>query len=259
MKLHFRELGTGSPLLILHGLFGSSDNWQTLAKYLAKEYKIYLIDLRNHGRSPHSPDFNYDVMKQDILQFMQDQQLPEATIMGHSMGGKVAMNFALRHADMVTRLIVVDIAPKFYRPHHQDILAALHAVNLAEVTNRTEVDEALAQHIQELDVRMFLAKNLYRKEDNSFAWRMNFPVIEQHIEEVGQETKSATPFPKPTLFIRGANSRYIKPDEDTATIEKIFPAAKIETIENAGHWVHAEAPEKFYNLLINFLAEEGKI
>lgn len=253
MKLHFREMGEGSPLLILHGLFGLSDNWQTLAKYLSQKYKIYLIDLRNHGRSPHSPDFNYTVMAADILEFMITHNLPEAAIIGHSMGGKVAMHFALQHPEKVTKLIVVDIAPKSYPPHHQEILAALNALDLKAVKSRAEVDETLAKYIPEPDVRLFLSKNLYRQEDNSFAWRMNLPVIEQHIEEVGKETSAEIPFRKPTLFIRGGNSRYIKMENDTELILKLFPLAKIESIPNAGHWVHAEAPEAFYNLTVNFL------
>jgi len=253
MKLHFRELGAGQPLIILHGLFGFLDNWQTLAKYLSQKYKVYLVDQRNHGRSPHSPDFNYNFMVQDLVELIEDQQIPEPAIMGHSMGGKTAMNFALQHPDKISKLIVVDIAPKSYPPHHQDILAALHAVDLSVVKTRAEVDEVLAQYIPEQDVRLFLAKNLYRREDNSFAWRMNFPVIEESIEEVGREITSDKPFTKPTLFIKGGNSRYIKPEKDTEPILELFPSASIETIPNAGHWVHAEAPEAFYNLVVNFL------
>ena len=192
-------------------------------------------------------------MVQDLVSFVQDHGLTEPAVLGHSMGGKTAMNFALQHPDKISKLIVVDIAPKSYPPHHQQILAALNAVDLNLVKSRGEVDDVLAQYIPEQDVRLFLSKNLYRLEDNSFAWRMNFPVIEQHIEEVGQETTSDTPFLKPTLFIKGGNSRYIKPEKDTEPILHLFPAAKIETIPNAGHWVHAEAPQAFYNLVVNFL------
>lgn len=255
MKLHFRELGTGSPLIILHGLFGFLDNWQTLAKYLSKQYKIYLVDLRNHGRSPHSPEFNHSVMAQDLFQFIQDHHIHNPAIMGHSLGGKVAMHFALKHPELLSRLIIVDIAPKSYPVHHQEIINALKAINPATIKSRSEVDDILAQYIPEEDVRLFLAKNLYRQEDNSFAWRMNIPAIEEHIAEVGNETISETPFLKPTLFIKGSRSGYIKPEKDTALIEKLFPAARIETIENAGHWVHAEAPEQFYNLVVDFLAK----
>jgi esterase len=253
MKLHFREMGAGSPLIILHGLFGLSDNWQTLAKYLSRQYRVYLLDLRNHGRSPHSPEFNYSLMAEDLYTFMQDQQIAEAAIMGHSMGGKVAMHFALTNPSLVTKLIVVDIAPKAYPVHHQDIINALKSVNVAAVKTRGEIDQALAQYIPEEEVRLFLSKNLYRTEENTFAWRMNLAAIEANIEEVGKETQAEAPFPKPVLFIKGARSGYIKPQYDTELIQKLFPAAQIKTVENAGHWVHAEAPQEVYNLVTDFL------
>jgi esterase len=253
MKLHFRVSGSGQALVILHGLFGSLDNWQTLAKYFSQYYQVYLVDLRNHGRSPHSPEFDYPLMAADLLAFFHEQQLGEPVILGHSMGGKVAMTFALQYPDKLSKLIVVDIAPKYYRPHHQDIFAALHAVDLSQVSSRGEVDEALARHLPDEGVRQFLAKNLYRLPDNSFAWRMNLPALEANIEEVGKAISAGAPFPKPVLFIRGANSRYIKPEEDTALIEKLFPAARIESIADAGHWVHAEKPKVLFDLVTNFI------
>jgi esterase len=253
MKLHFRELGTGKPLIILHGLFGFLDNWQTLAKYFAQQYKVYLVDLRNHGRSPHNPDFNYALMAADLRELITDHHIHEPAIMGHSMGGKVAMHFALHHPEQLSRLIVVDMAPRAYPPHHQDILAALKAVDLKAMTSRGEVDAALARYIPEEGVRQFLAKNLYRQDDNTFAWRMNLPVIEEKIEEVGKETTANVPFLKPTLFIRGGNSRYIQPEKDITLIQKLFPAATLETIAGAGHWVHAEKPQELYNLVLGFL------
>jgi pimeloyl-ACP methyl ester carboxylesterase len=192
-------------------------------------------------------------MAADLLELITDQQIAEPAIMGHSMGGKVAMHFALHHADLVSRLIVVDMAPKSYPPHHQDILAGLKAVDLKAVTSRAEVDEALARHIPDLGVRQFLAKNLYRQEDNTFAWRMNLPVIEEKIAEVGQETTAGDPFTKPALFIRGGNSRYIKPEQDMDLIQQLFPAATLETIADAGHWVHAEKPQELFDLVVAFL------
>jgi pimeloyl-ACP methyl ester carboxylesterase len=253
MKLHYRELGAGQPFIILHGLFGLSDNWQTLAKYFAQQYHVYLVDLRNHGRSPHSTDFNYSLMSQDLLELVQEQHLPEAALMGHSMGGKVAMHFALTHPDLVAKLIVVDIAPKSYPVHHQEIIDALNALDLSQLKTRAAVDEALARSIPEEDVRLFLSKNIYRQEDNSFAWRMNLAAIEANIEEVGRETTAEIPFIKPALFIKGGRSGYIKPEKDTALIEKLFPAAQLKTIENAGHWLHAEAPQAVYQAVVDFL------
>jgi pimeloyl-ACP methyl ester carboxylesterase len=173
--------------------------------------------------------------------------------MGHSMGGKVAMHLALTHPELVAKLIVVDIAPKAYPVHHQEIIDALKSLDLTAVKSRSEIDEALARHIPEEDVRLFLTKNLYRQEDNSFAWRMNLSAIENHIAEVGQETTADAPFTKPTLFIKGARSGYIKPEKDTDLILKLFPAAQIKTIENAGHWVHAQAPQDFFNVITDFL------
>lgn len=253
MKLHFREVGTGKPLIILHGLFGFLDNWQTLAKYFAQHFKVYLVDLRNHGRSPHSPDFSYPAMAADLLEFIAEHQIQQPAIMGHSMGGKVAMHFALHHPDQVSRLIVVDMAPKAYPPHHQDILAGLNAVDVQAVTSRGEADQALARHIPDEGVRQFLAKNLYRQEDNTFAWRMNLPVIEEKIGEVGKETTAEGTFDKPTLFIRGGNSRYILPEQDMDLIRRLFPAATLETIAGAGHWVHAEKPQELFNHVVRFL------
>lgn len=252
MKLHYRDLGQGTPFVILHGLFGLSDNWQTLAKYFSQKYHVYLPDLRNHGRSPHSAEFGYDLMVQDLQEFIAEHQLQNPVVMGHSMGGKVAMNFALSYPEQVSKLIAVDIAPRPYPVHHQDIIDGLNTVDITSMTSRTEAELALAPYIPEAEVRLFLLKNLYRREDNSFGWRMNLAAIERNIEEVGRETTSDTPFNKPTLFIKGANSRYIQ-EKDTDAIQQFFPQAQIETIADAGHWVHAEAPEKFYQLVVNFI------
>lgn len=252
MKLHYRESGQGIPLVILHGLFGLSDNWQTLAKYLSQKYHVYLPDLRNHGRSPHSEEFNYAVMAEDLREFITDNQLQNVVLLGHSMGGKVAMNLALEYPNLLSKLIVVDIAPRPYPVHHQDILDSLNAIDITKMSSRSEAEAALEVSIPEAEVRLFLLKNLYRKEDNSFGWRMNLAVLEQNIEEVGRETTSDVPFDKPTLFIKGAHSRYIQ-EKDTAGIQQLFPQAQIETIADAGHWVHAQAPEKFYQLVVNFI------
>ncbi len=253
MKLHYRDLGQGTPFVILHGLFGLSDNWQTLAKHWSQKYHVYLLDLRNHGRSPHSAEFDYDLMVQDLADFTAEHQLQNPVVMGHSMGGKVAMNFALSYPEQVSKLIVVDIAPRPYPVHHQDIINGLNAVDISTMTSRTEAEAALAPYIPEAEVRLFLLKNLYRREDNSFGWRMNLAAIEECIEEVGRETTSATPFNKPTLFIKGEKSRYIQ-EKDIPAIQQLFPQAQLETIANAGHWVHAEAPENFYQLVVDFIS-----
>jgi esterase len=253
MKLHYKEMGHGQPLLILHGLFGTLDNWQTLAKRLAETYNVFLVDLRNHGRSPHSDEHNYDVMADDVLELIEELQIPTPAIMGHSMGGKVAMKFALKYPTRLTKLIVVDIAPKAYPPHHDDIIDALQSVDIDNVKSRGEVDEQLAKTIKLPDVRLFLMKNLYRKEDNTFGWRMNLDAIEKNYENIAAAVTSDIPFKKSALFIKGGKSNYIKQEDLFTSIEHLFTLVEIETIPNAGHWVHAEAPDEVYELATTFL------
>ena len=256
MKLHYREIGHGQPLLILHGLFGTSDNWQTLARRLSENYHVILVDLRNHGRSPHSDQHDYDVMAADVLQLVDALQIPTPAIMGHSMGGKVAMNYALKYPPRLTKLIVVDIAPKAYPPHHDEIIDALQSVDLSTVTSRNEVDAQLAKTIKEEDVRLFLMKNLYRKEDNTFGWRMNLDALERNYDKIAAAITSDIPFKKHTLFIKGGRSRYIKPEDIYSCIEHLFTLVEVETVPGAGHWVHAEAPDKVYELVTTFLSAE---
>ncbi|ALI98774.1 alpha/beta fold hydrolase [Rufibacter tibetensis] len=253
MELNYKLLGEGQPLLILHGLFGTLDNWQTLGREFSKTFQVYLIDLRNHGRSPHSQEFSYQLMTDDLLEFIEQHQLQNPMIIGHSMGGKVAMNFALQNPDKLSKLLVADIAPKAYPPHHDDIIAGFRSIDLNAIQNRQEADDQLAQKVDDVGTRMFLLKNLYRKDDNSFGWRLNLDSIEQNLDQILGNIESETPFTKPTLFLRGGNSRYIKPEQDIAQIQGLFPAAKIETIENAGHWLHAEQPQEFYRLTMQFL------
>ncbi|PRY06036.1 pimeloyl-ACP methyl ester carboxylesterase [Pontibacter ummariensis] len=253
MKLHYKEMGHGQPLLILHGLFGTLDNWQTLAKRFAEHYNVFLVDLRNHGRSPHSEQHDYDAMAADVLELVEELRIPTPAIMGHSMGGKVAMTYALRYPTRITKLIVVDIAPKAYPPHHDDIIEALQSVDLRTATSRSDIDAQLAKTIKVPDVRLFLMKNIYRKEDNSFGWRMNLEAIEQNYEKIAAAVTSDVPFKKSTLFIRGGRSNYIQPEDLYSSIEHLFTLVEIETIPEAGHWVHAQAPDKVYDLVTNFL------
>lgn len=253
MELHYRTLGEGAPLLVLHGLFGYSDNWQTLGKQFSGHFKVYLIDLRNHGRSPHTPEFSYQLMTDDLLEFIERHQIQDAAILGHSMGGKVAMNFALQNPDKLSKLMVADIAPKPYPPHHDAILEGFHSINLDTLQNRQEADDQLAQKVSDVGTRMFLLKNLYRTDDNRFAWRLNLEAIEAHLASILGNIASDTPFTKPTLFLRGGNSRYIKPEQDLEQIKSLFPDAQLKTIENAGHWLHAEQPAEFYQVTMEFL------
>ncbi|TPE45230.1 alpha/beta fold hydrolase [Pontibacter mangrovi] len=253
MKLHYKEMGHGQPLLILHGLFGTLDNWATLAKRLAEHYNVFLVDLRNHGRSPHSEDHNYDVMADDVLQLVDELGIPTPAIMGHSMGGKVAMQYALKYPTRLTRLIVVDIAPKAYPPHHDEIIDALQSVDLSTATSRSEIDAQLAKSISEEEVRLFLMKNLYRKEDSTFGWRMNLDALEKNYEHIAAAITADVPFKKHALFIKGGRSGYIKQEDIYGCIEHLFTLVEVETIPEAGHWVHAEAPDKVYDLVTTFL------
>lgn len=245
-------MGEGEPLIILHGVFGSSDNWQTLGKVFAEHHKVYLVDLRNHGNSPHSQEFDYPLMVADIIELMEDEQLETAHILGHSMGGKVAMHLATSHPQRVKKLIVVDIAPKYYPPHHQQIFEGFHAVNLSTLSNRKEADEQMAQVIKNIGVRQFILKNLDRNKDGSFEWKLNLDAIESAIDKVGEGLEENVHFEGPSLFIAGGNSDYISVS-DAEIIHQYFPKSTIITIKGAGHWVHAEKPQELGELVINYL------
>ncbi|MEX0882150.1 MAG: alpha/beta fold hydrolase [Cyclobacteriaceae bacterium] len=251
MKLNFRKTGQGRPLIILHGLFGSSDNWMSISKELEKDYSLYLIDLRNHGDSGHSDEWNYQVMAADLNEFMADQKLESAFILGHSMGGKAAMFFAVDYPEKVDRLIVADIAPRAYPVHHQTILEGLNAINLESLNSRKEAEDQLFPFISEKGIRQFLLKNLTRKE-GKFAWKINLPVITQKIENVGEAMKKDKTFEKPVLFMGGAQSDYIQ-DKDKEDIDRIFPNNHLIYIKDAGHWLHAEQPESVVKTIKTFL------
>jgi len=253
MKLYSKIEGQGKPLLILHGFMGMSDNWRTLgAQYVADGFQIHLIDLRNHGRSFHSDEFNYEVMVQDLVDYCQEHNLEKINILGHSMGGKIAMLFATLHPDKTDKLIVADIGPKYYKQHHQDILAGLNAVDFSAKPDRNQVDEIVKVYVPDFGTRQFLMKNLYWIEPGQLDFRFNLPVFNKEIENIGEGLTEEAVFEKPSLFIRGGNSNYIK-DEDLGTIKRHFPNSTIETIPNVGHWVHAENPKLFYELSIAFL------
>lgn len=251
MKLFYRQSGQGEPLIILHGLFGSSDNWYTLAKTFAEQFTVYLIDQRNHGQSPHSEEFDYKLLAEDLLEFINEHNLKAVTIIGHSMGGKTAMNFAVKYPERVKKLVVVDIVPKAYPVHHDNILEGLLSLDLPNVSSRTEADELLSKYVTELDERQFLLKNLYRTSDGGFGWRPNLKSIDKHIEEIGEGMQFDGQYDGPTLFIVGARSKYFK-SGDEKLIEKIFPSFTLVTLDS-GHWVQAEKPKEFAETVIPFL------
>ena len=254
--LHYLDQGQGRPLVILHGLFGTLDNWQTLARRWATEtaLRVISVDLRNHGRSFHSPEHTYALMAQDLLELFDHLQPgPDATLMGHSMGGKVAMRFALDYPERLAKLIVVDIAPRFSDMAHQDdIVAGLQSVDFTTCTNRQEADAALAKHVPNFGTRQFLLKNLYRKEDNTFGWRINLEVLAAQLAAIGEETTGITPFLKPALFIRGGKSDYITAEDKLTNIPALFPNSQVATVVDAGHWLHAEKPEEVFEMVKTF-------
>ncbi len=253
MKLFYRKYGSGQPLIILHGLFGQSDNWNTLSKQFSENgFEVFIVDLRNHGLSPHSNDWNYKVMSEDVLELMSENNLQNVVLLGHSMGGKVAMQFAIDNASILDKLIVVDISPKYYPLHHQSVLEALQAIDFNFIKTRREAEEVLNKYISDFGTKQFLLKNIYWKEDGQLAWRFNLSVIVKNIENVGEATPTEKSCDTPTLFIRGEKSNYIL-DTDINLIQDTFPRSMLETIPNAGHWVHAEKPKEFFDCVINFI------
>ena len=250
MKLHYRELGEGQPLVILHGLFGNSDNWQTHAKKLSEYFRVILVDQRNHGHSDWSNEFSYDLMAKDLNELFIDLNLKKAIVLGHSMGGKTAIRFTQLYPSKIEKLIVVDIGVKEYPMHHEEILKGLHSIDLEKVTTRSEAEEILSKYIPSNGVRQFLLKNLYWIEKGKLAWRMNIPVLEKEMPEILTVLPNNEIF-NSTLFIRGMLSNYIL-DEDIPQLEDQFTDFQIVSIENAGHWVHAEAPLEFIEKVLEF-------
>ncbi|QIP12504.1 alpha/beta fold hydrolase [Spirosoma aureum] len=254
MKLFFRQTGeTGPAIVILHGVFGSSDNWLTISKAItAKGYRVFALDQRNHGQSPRADEHDYQNMASDLHEFLIDQGLEKPILVGHSMGGKAVMQYAMSYPGTFAKLVVVDIAPKFYPVHHAELVRGLKAIDLTSLTNRNEADAILSRYEPILAVRQFLLKNLYRNEQGQFAWRLNLPIIERELHGIGEELTNPRIVTDPTLFIRGSESPYIL-DEDIPTIKRIFPNAQIEVIQGAGHWVQAEKPVEFVEVLMKFV------
>ncbi|HET7361098.1 MAG TPA: alpha/beta fold hydrolase [Salinimicrobium sp.] len=254
MKLHSTILGEGTPFLILHGFLGMSDNWKTLGKQFSEAgYQVHLIDQRNHGRSPHSSDFNYLELAKDIKEYCENHSLPKCLLLGHSMGGKTAMFTATSFPDLVEKLIVADISPKYYAPHHQQILKGLHALEENKLASRGEAEEIISKYVKEKGVQLFLLKNLYWKSKGELALRLNLEILSEQIDNLGEALPEDKTFAGQTLFIKGENSDYISND-DQNLIEHHFPSATLKTIPNSGHWVHAENPKVFYAEVMAFLS-----
>lgn len=253
--LHASISGKGTPMIILHGFLGMGDNWKSLANKFSNSYEVHVIDQRNHGRSFHDDDFSYELMVEDLLHYLNHHQLESVCILGHSMGGKTAMLFAVEYPEKVKKLLVADIAPRFYPPHHQEILDALGEVNFQHINSRSEIDEILQKHISEIGIRQFLLKNVYRKEKDQFAFRFNLEALEAHYDEIGVALPPRTLFEGPVLFLKGALSGYIN-EQDEDMILAHFPNSSVVSIANSGHWLHAENPIDFYNNVVEFLEKD---
>jgi len=258
MKLHFRETGTGTPIIILHGLFGSSDNWQSFGKNLAENgCQCVMVDLRNHGLSPHAEGFSVEEMAMDVKELIEEKKLTGAIVMGHSLGGKTAMKLAELYPELLSALIVIDIAPRRYEVHHREILDSLLEIDFDAVKSRSEAEEILKKGIPDTGTRQFLMKNLYWKEKDKLGWRFNLKVLNEKIENVGERISFATPFSKPTLFIKGENSNYIG-YEDEREIFEMFSSVEIKTAPGAGHWVHADNPSWLLEEVVDFINGTAK-
>ena len=254
MQLNFQVQGEGLPLIILHGFLGSLDNWRAVSKRLSAAYKVYSVDLRNHGASPHSQIMSYPVMAEDLREFFASHNILEAHLLGHSMGGKVAMQFAVENPAQVDKLIVVDIAPKTYPSSQRSLLEILRGLRLGAFKSFGDIDAALAPLIRNSGLRQFLLKNLARDSGIGFRWKIDLDALIKNYDELAKSIAVKGIFNKPTCFIRGGKSKYIQ-DEDSGLIKRTFPKAEIVTIPTAGHWVHAEATEEFLQIVDDFLVK----
>lgn len=257
MKLAYREYGSGKPLIILHGLFGQSDNWNTIAKkFAAQNLRVFTVDQRNHGLSPHSDIWDYEAMANDLHEFILKHNLKNPVLLGHSMGGKTVMFHEMLHPGIASKIIIADIAPRAYESRHDEVLKALNCVKFDSITTRKQAEEILNIHIEDFGTKQFLLKNIYWKnaETGLMDWRFNLKVISEEYDKVGVEI----PYGHsnvPSLFIKGGNSHYIS-DTDEADIKSRFPNAEIKTIPGAGHWVHAEKPNEFFEIVMGFIQEK---
>ncbi|WP_442844471.1 alpha/beta fold hydrolase [Leeuwenhoekiella sp. H156] len=255
MGLHSSITGEGKAFVFLHGFLGMGDNWKTMANQFAEAgYEVHLVDQRNHGRSFHSDVFNYDVLAADLKEYCDAHELSDIILLGHSMGGKTAMFFAMQYPELIDKLIIADIGPKYYAPHHQEILEGLQALaqNKEARSSRGAADDFLSTRIKDWGTRQFLLKNLYWQKDKTLALRVNLPVLIDKVESIGEALPTQTVYDGPVLFLNGLKSDYIKP-EDSHLIQAHFPQAKIVGIKDAGHWLHAENPEDFYKEVLQFL------
>lgn len=250
--LHANVLGSGEDLIILHGFLGMSDNWKTLGSKFAQEgFRVHLIDQRNHGRSFHSEEFSYELMVQDLINYMEVNHIEQAALLGHSMGGKTAMFAACLHPRRFTKILVADIAPKAYPPHHQEIINALLELEKIHISSRGQADELMSKYLSDWGIRQFLLKNLYRKTPDRLRFRFHIEVLSKQMDTIGKALAPSDYYSGPVLFIRGGKSDYVL-DTDEVEIQKHFSNYQIKTIPDTGHWLHAEAPEVFFEMAVSF-------
>lgn len=250
--LHSKIVGEGKPFVILHGYFGMGDNWKSLGNQFAQNYEVHLVDQRNHGRSFHSDNFDYELMVEDLYKYLNHHKLEDIVLLGHSMGGKTAMLFAVEYPELVDKLLIADISPRYYQPHHNEILKALNSVDFSIHSSRKRVENQLANYITEKGIRQFLLKNVYWREKGQLDFRFNLCSLTKNNSEVGKALPSFTSFDGDTLFLAGDNSNYIT-DSEIPLIKAHFSNSEIVKISNAGHWLHAENPKEFYKKVIEFL------
>lgn len=253
MQLNYKSFGTGYPVIILHGLLGSLDNWQTIAKKIAEHFTVYIIDQRNHGKSPHSDEFSYDLLSADLLEFMNEHGIAQAHLIGHSMGGKVAMQFAMQHPYKVGKLVVVDVAPVQYGDRHSNVFNALFAADVANAESREDVEKVLRAKLDNDETTVqFLMKGLNRDDAGMhFEWKFNAKVLWDNYTGISDAVKGE-PFTGKTLFIKGQKSSYIS-SSNYSEIMDLFPTNELVEIKEAGHWVHAEKPAEFTAEVLKFL------
>jgi len=252
MNLHYRKYGEGKPLIILHGLFGSSDNWHSLGRRWGKHFQVFVLDQRNHGSSPHESAMNYEEMSQDLFQFISQQRLGPVHIVGHSMGGKVGMLFASSHPDLVEGLVVLDIGIEKVVGKHETILKMFDSMDPTEYTSRGEVGSRIDELINSTAISQFLQKNILRRLDGSLAWKFNHHALLEHYNDLTMALELDQPYIGQILFVRGGDSDYLE-DSLTPEILDTFPLARLETIEGAGHWLHADKPAELFSLVLEFM------
>jgi pimeloyl-ACP methyl ester carboxylesterase len=250
MKLNYKKLGKGQPLLILHGLFGMLDNWMSLGRKYSDHFEVYLIDQRNHGKSPHTDEFTFVDMADDLMEFIEDHHIRGALMIGHSMGGKTLIEFANDHACFIDKMVIADIGPKAYEPRHENIVAAMELLDFQTIKSRKDAEEILKNQIPNFQIRQFLLKNLYWENKQKLGWKINLKAIKQNLEEVLVDMSDYRII-TPTLFLRGGDSDYILPEDEKA-IRIQFPNSHIVTIPGTGHWLHAEKQDEFYRITMGF-------